>query len=271
MDIVTVVVQAYNSDDTIIRTLDSIKAQDYPCIELIVTDDCSKDDTVCVAEQWIRENEGCFYAAKLITSDVNTGIVGNSNRALRKAGGKYIEFLAADDLMAPDAISRYVEFCEKDADKLPIARVRLFSEEGTLDEAVQEYCERCYALARQPYKEQYRQLLVKNWIVAPAAAFFPVELMKRLGGYDEAYRWMEDYPFSLKCMSKGYSFGLIDKELIYYRISGQSITGSSMSPLKRDEARLFFRKKMWYMFRAGMGWEAVKQSRYWLKILCKKG
>ena len=268
--LVSVVIQAYNSDDTIVRTLDSVKAQDYPRIELIITDDCSRDNTVPTVKKWIKENKDCLYDIKLITSDVNTGIVGNSNRALEKANGKYIEFLAADDFMAPDAISQYVSFYEEHSDQLPIARVKLFSDDGPLDENVQKYCERCYALARQPYKEQYQQLLMKNWIVAPAAAFFPVELMKRLGGYDEAYRWMEDYPFSLKCMSKGYGFGLIDKELIYYRISGQSITGSSMTPLKKDEARLFFKRKMWYMFGAGMGWEAVKQSRYWFSIMLKR-
>lgn len=268
--LVSVAIQAYNSDDTIVRTLDSVKAQDYPRIELIITDDCSRDNTVHTVKKWIKENKNHLYDVKLITSDVNTGIVGNSNRALKQASGKYIEFLAADDFMAPDAISQYVSFCEEHPDQLPIAKVKLFSDEDPLDENVQKYCERCYALAGQSYKEQYRQLLVKNWIVAPAAAFFPVELMKRFGGYDEAYRWMEDYPFSLKCMSKGYGFGLIDKELIYYRISGQSITGSSMTPLKKDEARLFFKRKMWYMFGAGMGWEAVKQSRYWFSIMLKR-
>lgn len=268
--LVSVVIQAYNSDDTIVRTLDSVRTQDYPRIELIITDDCSRDNTVPTVKKWIKENKDCLYDIKLITSDVNTGIVGNSNRALEKANGKYIEFLAADDFMAPDAISQYVLFCEEHPNQLPIAKVKLFSDEGPLDENVQKYCERCYALAKQPYKEQYQQLLMKNWIVAPAAAFFPVELMKRLGGYDEAYRWMEDYPFSLKCMSKGYGFGLIDKELIHYRISGRSITGSSMTPLKKDEARLFFKRKMWYMFGAGMGWEAVKQSRYWLRIMLKR-
>lgn len=270
MDLVSVIVQSYNSDDTILRTLDSVKSQDYPHIELIITDDCSRDNSIKVVSDWIKQNEGCLDSIKLITSDVNTGIVANSNRAFKVAKGKYLEFLAADDYMSSDAISTYVSFCEANSDKLPICKVKLFSDDGRLDKNVEKYCEECYKLALLSHKEQYRNLLMKNWIVAPAAAFFPAELMKKFGGYDESYRWFEDYPFSLKCMSKGYSYGFIDKELIYYRISGQSITGSSMSPLKKDEARLFFKQKMWQMIKNGMALEALKQSRYWIKIAIKK-
>ncbi len=270
MDLVSVIVQAYNSDDTIVRTLESVKAQDYPHIELIITDDCSKDNTIEVVKSWIEANEGSLDSMKLITSKINTGIVANSNRGLKAAQGKYVEFLAADDFMSIDAISKYVEFSENNPDKIPISKVKLFSDDGRLDKNVEKYCEECYKIALLPYKEQYKRLLIKNWIVAPAAAFFRTELMRNFGGYDESYRWFEDYPFSLKCMSKGYSYGFIDSELIHYRISGQSITGSSMSPLKKDEARLFFRQKMWYMVTNGMAIEAIKQSRYWIKIALGK-
>ena len=44
--LVSIIVQAYNSADTIVRTLESIKAQTYSKIELIVTDDKSKDQTI---------------------------------------------------------------------------------------------------------------------------------------------------------------------------------------------------------------------------------
>ena len=63
----------------------------------------------------------------------------------------------------------------------------------------------------------------------------------------------------------------INRELIYYRISGGSITASQQLRLKRAEMQLFFRERMYDMMRAGMGWEAVKQSRYWAKIALKRG
>lgn len=270
--LVSVVVQAYHSSGTVIRTLESIKAQDYPRIELIVTDDASKDDTVAVARKWMEENKDAFVRTRLITSDVNTGIPGSNNRALKHVQGEYAEFLAADDFMMPDAVSVYVAYCEKHPGVIPVARVRLFSDDVGCDfTSVEKYCENCYAFAAQRRKEQYRQLLVQNRIVAPAAAFYPVGILRELRGFDERYRWMEDYPVNLKILKNGYRFGFLDRELIGYRISGGSVTGANRTPLKLTEARLFFYEKMWYMIGNKMAWEALKQSKSWLKVILRKG
>lgn len=268
--LVSVVVQAYNSSDTIIQTLESVKAQTYPSIELIVTDDHSKDDTIEVVSKWMAENQNVFMDMKLVTTDTNTGIPGSNNRALKKVLGEYVEFLAADDCMMPDAIQQYTNFCENNPEMIPISKVSLFWDGECDVESVQRYCEMCYEYARLDRRQQYQKLLVQNWIVAPAAAFYPVRILDKLKGFDEAYRWMEDYPLNLKLMHKKYSFGFIDQELIQYRISGSSITGSSMTRLKKTEAKLFFREKLWYMIGAGMGWEAIKQSKSWLKVLALK-
>lgn len=270
--LVSVVVQAYNSADTITRTLESVKAQDYQNIELIVTDDKSADHTIEVVTAWIEENQERFCKTQLVTTKVNTGIPGSNNRALRHVTGEYVEFLAADDCMSPDAISAYVAYCEAHPNTIPVARVKLFSDDADCDfSSVSAYCERCYEFALLSQKNQYRQLLIQNRIAAPAAAFYPVKILHALRGFDEAYRWMEDYPLNVKLLKRGYRFGLLDKELIYYRISGGSITGKSTAPLKLTEAKMFFREKLWYMIGNGMGWEAVKQSKSWIKILLKRG
>ncbi|MEZ3478120.1 MAG: glycosyltransferase [Lachnospiraceae bacterium] len=270
--LVSVVVQAYNSADTIVRTLESVKAQDYEKIELIVTDDKSTDQTIEEVAAWLEKNQERFCQTQLVTAKVNTGIPGSNNRALRHVTGAYAEFLAADDCMAPNAISTYVAYCEAHPNTIPIARVKLFSDDADCDfSSVAAYCERCYAFAALSQKEQYRQLLIQNRIVAPAAAFYPVKILRALKGFDEAYRWMEDYPLNVKLLKKGYRFGLLDRELVCYRISGGSITGKSAAPLKLTEAKMFFREKMWYMIGNGMGWEAVKQSKSWIRILLRRG
>lgn len=271
MKLVSVVVQAYNSADTICQTLDSIKAQTYKNIELIVSDDKSRDNTIDVVKQWMRENEGMLTSMRLITTEKNTGIPGNNNRALKAVNGEYVEFLAADDYMVPEAVEEYVLFCENNPGFVPISKVKLFSDDECDFTSVKRYCEDCYLFAQLNAKEQYRRLLIQNRIVAPAASFYPIEVMNRTGGFDEAYRCFEDYPMNLKIMKNGYGFGYIDKELIGYRISSKSITGSDLTPVKKDETKLFFREKFWYMFAAGMGWEAIKQSRYWIKIAFMKG
>jgi hypothetical protein len=71
-------------------------------------------------------------------------------------------------------------------------------------------------------------------------------------------------------MHSGTSFGLVDKELVWYRITGGSVTASRQKQLKKTEAKLFFKLRFWYMLKAGMIREALGQARYWMKIAMKK-
>lgn len=272
MDIVSVIVLTYRSETTIIQTLNSIKNQTYPGIELIITDDLSPDNTVQIVEQWMEKNGSALYDVKLVTASVNTGVPGNINRALKVATGKYVKIIAGDDYMSSEAIAEYVAFCEVNTDKLPIAKVHLFSDDDKKSQfpEVQEYCEKCYEFAQMNYRQQYRMLLVQNRIVAPSASFYPLQLLRDVGEYEESYRWFEDYPMNLKVMHAGYGFGLIEKELIYYRMSTTSITASAQLRLKKAELALFKKQRFWYMVQYGMAWEALKQCRYWLKIAKQK-
>lgn len=271
MKLVSVIVLSYRSAETIVETLESIKNQTYEKIELIVTDDCSPDDSVQVVKQWMAENKDTVFAMKLVTAQQNTGLPGNINRALKQATGEYVKLIAADDYMTADAIAEYVDFCETNPKTIPIAKVHLFAEQKADCSEIEKYCEKCYAFAKLPYKQQYQKLLMQNHIVAPSASFYPTKLIQDCGEYDEHYPWFEDYPMNLKVMHKGYSCGLIDKELVYYRISAKSITASQQLRLKKTEMKLFFRLKMWYMIQNGMGWEAIKQSKYWIKIAFQRG
>ena len=270
MKLVSIIVIAYNSADTIVETLESIKKQTYPNIELIITDDCSLDCTLEVVKLWINQNQRVFAKLKIVTTEKNTGLPSNINRALIRASGEYVKIIAADDYMAPNAIEEYISFCELNPKTIPIAKVHLFSEENAELSTVQKYCNDCYLFAKKEFKEQYRMLLIKNRIVAPSASFYPMEVVKKLGGYEEKYRLFEDYPMNIRIMHMGYRCGFIDKELVFYRISRQSVTSSQQLQLKKTEAKFFFQQRLWYMVLAGMGWEAVKQSKYWIKIILQK-
>lgn len=80
--LVSCTVLSYNSAKTILETLESIKAQTYQNIELIVSDDCSKDNTVELCRQWIAVNKNRFVRVVLLTVKENTGVCANGNRAI---------------------------------------------------------------------------------------------------------------------------------------------------------------------------------------------
>ena len=100
--LVSVCVVTYNSEKTIRETLDSILAQTYPRLELIVSDDRSTDQTVRICQDWLEENRERFQNTELIVRDQNGGVARNLNTAIQAAAGEWVKPIAGDDLLMPD-------------------------------------------------------------------------------------------------------------------------------------------------------------------------
>lgn len=97
--LVSILIPAYNSQDCIGETLRSAVAQTWSHKEIIVVDDGSKDSTVEVARQFASKG------VKIVQKE-NEGAAATRNHALRLSQGDYIQWLDADDLLAPDKIER---------------------------------------------------------------------------------------------------------------------------------------------------------------------
>ena len=78
--LVSVPVVTYNSANTILETLESIKAQTYPNIELIISDDCSTDNTIELCLEWLELYKERFTRTEVLTVEKNTGVSANVNR-----------------------------------------------------------------------------------------------------------------------------------------------------------------------------------------------
>jgi len=108
--LVSVIVVAYNSSDFIIDTLQSAYDQTYRNIELIVTDDCSRDNTVDLVKNWAESHKDRFVRFELVPGIGNKGIPANCNKGLKAARGEWIKFIAGDDILMKDCISDHVNF-----------------------------------------------------------------------------------------------------------------------------------------------------------------
>src|ERR1700712_629182 len=110
--LVSIVVLTYNSGKFIIETLESTFNQTYDNIELILSDDCSTDNTVQLAQAWVNDHKSRFKKAEVLTVPVNTGIPKNCNRGLRGAGGEWIKILSGDDVLHNSCIETFVRYSE---------------------------------------------------------------------------------------------------------------------------------------------------------------
>lgn len=104
--LVSILIAAYNPGEYLRATLQSCLDQDYPNTEILVRDDCSKEDV----SRYIPKNDGRI---RLIRSEENLWPFWSLNRLLDIANGKYIAIQDHDDIWHPEKISRQVEFLEK--------------------------------------------------------------------------------------------------------------------------------------------------------------
>ena len=115
--LVSIVIPAYNHENYIVDCLESIKAQTYNNIEIIIGDDCSSDDTFRIAQEWVQVNRDRFTRALVIRNNENKGITKNSNYLISLSEGYYVKDMASDDILDKDAISNMVQcFEENDVD-----------------------------------------------------------------------------------------------------------------------------------------------------------
>ena len=107
--LVSVCIPVYNNADYIGETIDSILAQTYQNLELIMVDDNSTDHSYQVLQDYAKKDE----RVKIYKNETNLGMSGNWNRCLELCSGDVMKLVCADDLLSPDIINREMEIFEK--------------------------------------------------------------------------------------------------------------------------------------------------------------
>src|SRR5579871_3843967 len=90
-------------------TIDSVIAQTYPYLELIVVDDGSQDDTVAVVRDKLKRDFRKHW--QIIELGTNRGPSAARNVGLGAASGSWVQFIDSDELIAPDKFERQMAFC----------------------------------------------------------------------------------------------------------------------------------------------------------------
>ncbi|MCM1319246.1 MAG: glycosyltransferase [Muribaculaceae bacterium] len=106
--LVSVMIPFYNSRETLTRCLDSIVAQTYRPLELLLVDDCSLDGSHEIVERYIAKNNDDSLLIRLMRQSGNQGVSAARIVAIQSATGEYITAVDADDYIDPQTISEYV-------------------------------------------------------------------------------------------------------------------------------------------------------------------
>lgn len=220
--LVTVGIPNYNYAHFIKETLDSVGAQTYPKIELIIVDDCSSDHSVEVIEQWIKAYKG-NYKIHFIQNEQNLGLSKSSNVILKNASGKYFQLLDSDDAIYPFKISRQVEILENSPNAaLVYSNVSVVNEAGEMINP--DYCNRInYDKNNMPEGSVKDQLLEFNFITVHSALVHTGRA-KAVGGFDETLV-LQDYYMWLQ-LSEKYDIKFLNECTAFYRIHNASMSNN---------------------------------------------
>ncbi len=113
--LVSVLMTAYNREKYIAEAIESVLASTYTNFELIVVDDCSKDNTVAIAKVYEAQDN----RIKVYINEKNLGDYPNRNKAASYARGKYLKYLDSDDTV----FAWGIEYCVTEMEKFPEASI----------------------------------------------------------------------------------------------------------------------------------------------------
>src|SRR6185369_8625379 len=217
-DLVSVVIPTYNQVEFVKETIESVLAQGYQPLEIIVTDDGSIDGTAEVIQEFAKQHPKKIIP---VLSNRNTGIAANLNRGLRNARGEYIAWLGGDDLMLPDKIKKQVELLRRRSDAIGCCHdAEIF--ESPSGRVLGSFSRLMNG------KSGFREGGVELWFDA-SYFMLPSTVMVRSSaipahGFDERLKYANDWLLDIEIFRQG-KCAVINEILGRYRRHGNNVTG----------------------------------------------
>ncbi len=214
---ISVVIPCYNAEKTLGRTVDSVLAQSYQNIEIILVDDVSKDSTLKVA----REYEARDSRIRVIAKPENGGVARARNDGVKAASYDWIAFVDSDDYWTADKLEKQIAAVEADpAAGLVFTGSAFISDEGKMFD---------YTLS-VPERITYNELLSQN-LISCSSVLVKKELMTN-NPMPTDKDIHEDFATWLAVLKEcGYAVG-INEPLLIYQISSKSKSGNKLYAVK---------------------------------------
>ncbi len=226
--LVSVVVVSYNAADTVIETLDSVLKQTYNNIELIISDDCSEDNTEAIVSEWLEQHKDTFKGgACLLTAGHNQGVCANFNKAINFSKGEWIKIIAADDILMSNCCEDYVKYTlDHPEAQFMTSYVDYYHDTFDRNNCVRrKVAVSNMSIFEQKAEVQLREMAYKIFVMAPTM-FFSRYVFNKVGGFDERYIY-EDHPFYMNLLENGYKIYFVEATTVGYRIHDSTVNSNS--------------------------------------------
>jgi len=217
---ISIIVPVFNVEDYIVESIKSIVLQDYDNFELIIVDDGSKDNSINLALEVLRESNVLF---KLVTQE-NKGLSCARNTGLFNSRGKYVTFVDSDDILAPSHLSMLYKYMKLYDVEIAYSGFEYVSESNRFGNEIK--------LPIKAKKFNYPNQLLSNFsslkMVHCSTLLISKDiLIKNNLSFDESLRFGEDRIFIFKLFTLKYAILNIQTKTYKYLKRSNSIMSSA--------------------------------------------
>jgi glycosyltransferase involved in cell wall biosynthesis len=202
LPLVSVIIPVYNGERFVAEGLESVFAQDYRLIEVIVVDDGSTDRTA----ETVRAFDQVQYVYQ-----TNLGVASARNKGISLANGEFIALLDHDDLWTPDKLRRQVNFLlEHPEVDYVLVKQRMFIQPGM----------------EQP--DWVRSELLENSHTAfvPSSMLCRKSVFAKVGLFNPAYKISDDADWFFRANSASIVYRVLPDVLLRKRVHDKNLTQS---------------------------------------------
>lgn len=209
-ELVSVIMSAYNEKlEYVEKAIDSMLNQTWEALEIvIVIDNPENMELIELIEKYERNNKNII----VIHNEKNIGLPSSLNKALEIVNGQYVARMDADDISFPERIEKQIAFLKtNELDMVASKKIDIDENDNII--------RRNGKVVKS--KRINKVLPYANFIVH-SSVLMNIHTIKELSGYRD-FKAAQDYDLWLRMITQGYSIGIIEEELIYYRIRQDSI------------------------------------------------
>ena len=216
VDRVSVIIPIYNAERYLKKTLDSVLAQTYENIEIVLVDDYSSDNSAKIIAKYQETDSKIIYFRQ--PQNMGAGVA--RNKCLELATGQYVAFLDSDDLWKPEKTRQQLSFMKKTKSPFSYTAIEMINENGKIVKDKRNLTTRCdynYLL--------HNTIIATSSVIVDRTVLGDFRMSLRRGG--------QDYATWLMLLRDGVVACGINEALVKYRISGNSLSSNKFKSIRQ--------------------------------------